>query len=129
MAKSCSRMVRQSVTSSGPISNQKAETPMAAKGISTGIEQLLRQQKATVKVSEQLSKQWKEIRNRIDVVLMSNNILKTNETRAKCLELDGMNHNGRIEHIKINWGPLYLNRAQPLLDQLKTIEDQLLKNS
>jgi hypothetical protein len=102
---------------------------MAAKGIATGINHLLRQQKATVKASEQLSKQWKEIRNRIDAALMSNNVLKTTETRQKCLELDGMNHNARIQHITQHWGPLYLGRVQTLLDQLRTIEEQLLKHS
>lgn len=101
---------------------------MAAKGISTGIEHLLRQQKATVKASEQISKQWKEIRNRIDSILLSNNVLKSTEVRKKCLDLDGMGHEARMQHINEQWGPLYLQRVQPMLDQLHSLEQQLLKH-
>lgn len=100
---------------------------MAAKGIATGIDHLLRQQKATVKASEQLSKQWKEIRNRIDAALMSNNVMKTNEVRTKCFALDQMTPDARIAYITEHWGPLYLNKVTPLLQQLATIEQQLLK--
>lgn len=131
MAKSCSRMVRQNATSSVKVSNMpltpQTEKPMAAKGIATGIDHLLVQKKATEKASAQLSKQWKEIRNRIDTTLLSNNVMKTTDVRVKCLALDQMTANGRIEYIKEHWGPLYLERVMTMLQQLSTIEQQLLR--
>ncbi len=133
MARSCSRMVRRTVTSSASPSKltpQKAENPMgAAKGISTGIEKLLHQQKTVEKQSVQLSKQWKELRNRIDSVLLSTNVLKTTEVRAKCLALDQMTNEQRAVYITENWGPMCLQRVEPLLQQLATIEQALLRSS
>lgn len=101
---------------------------MAAKGISTGIERLVSQKKEAEKASVQISKQWKEVRNRIDTVLMSNNVMKSTELRQRCLLLDHLHTEGRVEHIKENWGPLYLERVQPLLQQLANLEDQLAKH-
>lgn len=102
---------------------------MAAKGISTGIEHLARQKKAIEKQSVQLSKHWKEIRNKIDAVLMSNNVMKSTEVREKCFALDQMNNEARITYITEQWGPLYLQKVTPLLQQLHTIEQQMLRAS
>lgn len=136
MTKSCSRMVRQNTTLPTKQSNlpqqptqPKEEKPMAAKGIATGIDQLLHQKKTIEKQSTQLSKRWKEIRNQIDAVLMSNNVMKSTDVRVKCLTLDQMTHEARQEYIKEQWGPLYLNKVQPLLQQLQTIEQQLLRTN
>ncbi len=100
---------------------------MAAKGIATGIEHLAAQKRASEKHSVQLSKQWKEIRNRIDATLMANNVMKTNDVRAKCFAIDQMTPEARIAYITENWGPLYLQRVTPLLQQLANLEQQLLR--
>lgn len=100
---------------------------MAARDIATGIEHLAAQKRANEKQNAQLSKQWKDIRNRIDAILMSNNAMKTTEMRMNCFALDQMTSEDRGNHISEHWGPLYLQRVTPLLQQLATLEQQLLK--
>jgi hypothetical protein len=97
-----------------------------AKGISSGIgQQAARQKSETEKQTEQHSKQWKEFRNRIDIILMSNNVMKTNEVRVKCSALDGMTPKEREDHIVLHWGPLYLQKVEPLLQQLQILEQHI----
>lgn len=72
-----------------------------AKGISTGLEHLIQKQ-ASVKASDQLSKQWKELRNRIDVILMSNQTTKDTEARLRCHALDQMSTRSRSLADKLN---------------------------
>ncbi len=104
---------------------------MTAKGISTGIEHLRAQNqgkaKATEQQSKQLSKQWKDLRNRLDMVLMPSNVLKGSELRQQCLALDGMTLTQRVEHIKTHWGPLFLEKSMPLLQQIDALEQVINK--
>ena len=106
---------------------QKAQK-MSANGISTGIEKLAAALKTSPeRQNQQLSSKWKELRNRIDSTLMSTNVLKTNDVRQKCLLMDNMTPAEREQHIRLNWGPQYLDRVAPMLQQLATLEEQLAK--
>ena len=96
-----------------------------AKNISNGIEQMQKAQDK--KQSELTSKQWQELRNRIDSILLSNNVMKSNEVRQQCLAIDGQNQEEREAHILKHWGPLYLAKVQPLLQQLQTLEATIFK--
>lgn len=101
---------------------------MGANGISSGIEKLAAALRTSPeRQTQQLSQKWKEIRNRIDATLMSTNVLKTNDVRQKCLLMDSMTPAEREQHIRLNWGPQYLDRVAPMLQQLATLEDQLAK--
>ena len=96
-----------------------------AKGISSGINKLAHQASGKAsdkKHAEQLQRQWKELRNRLDTLLMSNNVLKGTELRQKCLALDSKSFEERQAHINEHWGPLYLQKVLPLLQQLDTLE-------
>lgn len=95
-----------------------------AKNISTGIEQQNRK-----KETDQYAKQWRDIRNKIDVILTTCNVMRTNDIRAKCLLLDQMTIAEREEHITNSWGPLYLAKVQPLLLQLATLERHIEKSA
>lgn len=95
-----------------------------AKNIANGIEQLMKVDK--INKTATLSAGWKELRNKLDILLLSNNIMKTNETTMACKALDTMSHEDRIEYIKRVWGPLYAEKTMPLLLQLLHLEKQLV---
>ncbi len=99
-----------------------------AKGISSGIQQSMNNNGKNKEVISQinlLEKQWKEFRNKIDSILISNNIMKNSEVRLNCLKLDTMTHQERMDHIQNSWGPMYLDKVMPLLLQLVTLENQI----
>jgi hypothetical protein len=75
--------------------------------------------------TNELGRQWRLIRNRIDIMLTANNVLKTDELRRQCLVLDNMTSAERTAHILANWGPLYLEKVSPLLLQLDLLERPL----
>ncbi len=94
-----------------------------AKNISSGVERFPGDKKKAVeKQIDQMSQQWKVMRTRIDVILLSTNVMKTNEIRQQCHALDAMTTPEREAHITKHWGPQYLNKVQPLLQQLATLE-------
>ncbi len=95
-----------------------------AKNISSGIERLLKKDSAQ---EDQHAKQWQQLRNRLDSILLSTNVLKSDEVRQRCLKLDDMNFEQRRAYIQDNWGELYLEKTMPLLQQLETLEQFLYK--
>lgn len=96
-----------------------------ARQIATGIEQIT--QVLSKDQSDSLSDGWKDLRNKLNILLMSNNTMKTNETTAACQALDQLSHQARIEYIQANWGPLYAERCMPILLQLQNIERLMSK--
>lgn len=94
-----------------------------AKEIATGIDNIV--QHMNEKQDEQSQMQWRDLRNKIDSLLLSTNVIKSDETRKKCLELDTMASDDRETFIKQTWGPNYLERVRPLLHQLKVLENRL----
>ena len=100
---------------------------MSAKSVETGVDKIV--EHLARKQSEQYDHQWRALRNRVDSILLQNNILKTNETRQCCLELDSMSHEQRIAHITAKWGPQYLAKVEPLLHQLVVLEGHILKKN
>lgn len=97
-----------------------------AASIANGVNNLVNQLSA--KEGAQIQGQWRNIRNRLDSLLLSNNIIagrRSDETRKLCLQLDNMTSEEREKHIVTNWGANYLSRAEPLLHQLKILESYL----
>jgi hypothetical protein len=86
-------------------------------GIDRTVEALSNQQR------EGKAAQWRELRNKMDSLLLSTNIFKTDDIRRVCLALDTMSPTDRVEYIKQKWGPLYLERVQPILQQLQALEE------
>lgn len=97
-----------------------------AKDIENGLDKLQRHSSISKQIDQQ-SKQWKEFKNKIDSILLSNKNMNSNELRLKCVELDVMNTEQRKTFIMQNWGPLYLNKAFPLIQQLEMLENQINK--
>lgn len=77
--------------------------------------------------AETLAANWKALRNRLYSTLMSNNILKSNETLIACQSIDGMTHEARIEYITNTWGPLYAEKCLPLLQQMQSVEQSMAR--
>jgi hypothetical protein len=75
---------------------------------------------------EQTLHSWRDLRNKIDSQLLSTNVITTNEAKRKCMRLDTLNDEKRKELIANEWGPLYLQKVEPLLHQLSVLEKQML---
>lgn len=66
-------------------------------------------------------KQWYELRNRVDVILLSNNV-KSAGDKLDVRKLDNMSHEERQKYILSKWGSVYLDRCLPILIQLDVLE-------
>lgn len=91
-----------------------------AKSIANGVNKIV--EIMGRKEAEQQDIQWRQLRNRIDSILMQTNILKTDEVRKCCQIMDNMTHDERVKHITEKWGTQYLHRVEPMLHQLNTLE-------
>ena len=97
-----------------------------AKDINTGVEKTL--EILNRRQTDELNASWRSIRNKLDSMLLSTNVLKTNEVMQACRILDTMSTEERENHILGNWGSAYLGRAQPILMQLEMLEKKLAKD-
>jgi len=95
----------------------------SARNIQNGVEQLA--ESMARNVSDDQARQWRDLRNKVDSILLSTTTLKTDEVRRNCQELDGMMPDERIKHINQRWGPAFLNKVTPLLQQLQILEDKM----
>lgn len=75
--------------------------------------------------TDQIASQLGIFRGKLDSILLSNNLIKSDETRKHCVEMVAMESDKRDEHILQIWGPLYLEKAKPLLMQIEKLEEQL----
>jgi hypothetical protein len=74
---------------------------------------------------EQIAQSWRALRNRLDSILLSTNVMKSDETKRQCLVMDTMTSEKRKKHISEKWGGLYLERVTPILHQLDTLERKI----
>ena len=74
---------------------------------------------------DQIVSQLGIFRGKLDSILLSNNLIKSDETREHCVEMIAMESDKRDKHILQIWGPLYLEKAKPLLIQIEQLEKQL----
>jgi len=73
------------------------------------------------------STKWRELKHKLDSILLTTNVMKTNDIRENCASLDDMNIDERSAHISGLWGPIYLQKCQPILFQLRTLEQHIAK--
>lgn len=97
---------------------------MTSKNVNLGIEKLVERKAG---VDDLLEKSWRELRNKLDSLLIGNNILKSSEIRGLCQQLDGMTTEERTNHIATYWGSLYAEKSTPLLLQIESVEKTLNK--
>jgi hypothetical protein len=88
-------------------------------GINKTIEALNRRQ------TDELNAGWRDLRNKLDSMLLATNVLKSNDAMRSCRALDTMTSQERSEHILRNWGPQYLEKAKPILIQLEMVEKRI----
>jgi hypothetical protein len=98
-----------------------------AKSIEDGVSKIAQLLKDNSSIDEQQLHSWRDLRNKIDSLLLSTNVLTTNEAKQRCLEIDTMENEKRREFIATNWGPLYLQKVEPLLHQLNVLEIQIIR--
>ena len=94
-----------------------------AKNISTGVEKAV--QSLNQRQEDELNKSWRVLRNKLDSMLLSTNVMKTNEAMQSCRRLDTMSPEERATYIQQNWGPQYYAKAHPMLVQLETLEKKI----
>ena len=96
-----------------------------SRDIQSGIEKLTTV--LATRQEEESTSQWRSIRNKIDSLLLSTHVLKTDEARRLCLTLDHMTMEERKAHITTYWGAAALAKIFPLLQQLESIELSIAK--
>lgn len=97
-----------------------------ASGFSSGVEKIVGQKLSDEEKQLQLyEKTWRELRSKLDSMLVGTNVLKGDKVRKQCQALDSMDTEGRHKHILETWGRLYADRAKPLILQIETVEKQI----
>jgi len=75
--------------------------------------------------NESLSTQWRDLRNKIDSILLSTTTFKTDEVRKACREIDDMPAEKRASFITTKWGPVCCHKVEPMLIQLQLLENKM----
>lgn len=80
-------------------------------------------QKFDAKLNELQSEAWKDLKAKLDSLLLSTKFQHQNLSEY-CTSLGDLNHEQRVQSITENWGNNFcLTKAMPLLLQLKYIEE------
>jgi len=98
-----------------------------AKDISNGVEKIL--ETMSRRETNELHASWRAMRNKLDSILLATNVLKSNDAMRGCRALDTMSQEERSQHILDNWGPLYLEKATPMLLQLVALEKNISRQA
>jgi len=94
-----------------------------SKDIHTGIDKTL--EALDKRRTDELNASWRDLRNKLDSMLLATNVLKSNDAMQACRVLDVMTTEEREHHILGNWGPQYLEKARPILIQLEVLEKRI----
>lgn len=73
--------------------------------------------------SDLLGRQWLTTKQKLESLLLSNNILSSQNVREFCCTLESLTLEERIECIRLTFGEPYLAKVMPILQQLETIEN------
>ena len=96
---------------------------MGSRNIQTGVEHLA--ESLARSASEDVTRQWRDLRNKIDSILLSTTTYKTDEIRKSCQKLDELLATERKQYITSKWGPAYFQKVEPLLLQLEILERKI----
>ena len=94
-----------------------------AKEIANGVDRIV--DNINQRALEQSHSQWRSLKNKVDSLLINSNVMKIDNIRKKCQELDDMTHEERIACIVASWGRSSLSQVEPLLQQLNLLEKSL----
>ncbi len=101
---------------------------MVARAMMSGVDKIASNNTlASLSQIELHEKAWRDIRNKLDSMLIGTNVLKGDAARKSCLAIDTLSAEDRHAHILSNWGPNYAERARPLLHQLQVLEKEINK--
>jgi len=96
---------------------------MSIRNMQNGVEKVI--DTISRNTTESLTTQWRDIRNKIDSILLSTTTFKTDETRKSCREIDDMAADKRSAYITAKWGPICCSKVEPLLIQLQLLESKM----
>lgn len=68
---------------------------------------------------------WYDIKSKLNSMLISSSVFPADQMKSVCHQLDGLGYSERSETIRRYFGPNCADRAEPLLKQLESIEQQL----
>ena len=97
--------------------------PTKSRDMLTGVNKLASALKT--KQDESSGHQWRSLRNKMDSLLLSTNVMKSDDAKRACLQLDGMTTQQRQDYIREKWGPAYVEKVMPILQQLETLEKHI----
>lgn len=95
----------------------------SARNIQNGVEQLA--ESMSRNVSDDQARQWRDLRSKMDSILLSTTTLKSDEVRRNCQAIDNMLPEERVTYINQRWGPAFLHKVEPLLQQLQVLEERM----
>lgn len=72
-----------------------------------------------------LTKQWHEIKGKLDSILISHKMMNIDDTRKACATIINIDPSERESYIIKMWGPRIIDKVHSLLQQLTAIEHQL----
>ena len=69
--------------------------------------------------------QLRALRSKMSSILAQTNVMSVDNAQKLCIEIENMKSEDRTTFIESRWGKLYAEKAQPLLHQIKTLENSL----
>lgn len=92
------------------------------------LEKLTKNHRTQLKQSaDQTSAAYNSLKTQLYAVLCSNKKLDSNTVKNLCTQVLEHNHQGRLEFISTNFGPLYTAKAEPILTQMNILEENEYK--
>jgi|TARA_R110000751_G_scaffold93925_2_gene183324 hypothetical protein len=76
-------------------------------------------------MNDEALSQLRALRSKMSSVLIQTNVVSSDTARKLSVELESMKADERFAFIESRWGKLYAEKVQPLLHQIKTLEDSI----
>jgi hypothetical protein len=101
---------------------------MAGKiNINSGVDKIVNQKHKTKEeqMNEEALSQLRALRFKMSSILAQTNVVSVDNAQKLCVKIENMKSEDRAAFIESHWGKLYAEKAQPLLHQIKTLENSL----
>lgn len=79
----------------------------------------------TERVRDNQLAQFHSLQAKLDGLLQKQNVMQADATRQACLQVRALLGQERDIYISEHWGPLFLEKARPILAQMAILEQEL----
>jgi hypothetical protein len=95
--------------------------------INFGVDKIINKKHKTKEeqMNEEALSQLRTLRSKMNSILAQTNVMSVDNAQKFCVEIENMKSEDRSTFIELHWGKLYAEKAQPLLHQIKTLENSL----